>query len=169
MRAYEITESSTKPSMGNRILPALAWALEKGAESIFWVITNPLKALSVAVVVTHPQGAWTLGNVSWNLIKDPVATSGILAKGVVTPIINSIPKPFGSGPWIDAEQAAKDLATITGGKLPIAEIEALAAAAVEYAIPIAGVVALLAGGTALYQYLEQNDALPADHKDKKLV
>jgi hypothetical protein len=148
MRAKEfITEQRLDESKGIQILPALAWALEKGVSSIFWVITNPLQAMSVAAVATHPQGAWNLGNITWNLIKDPVATAKILGKQLT------------SGIWGDKEEAAKDLAKITGGELPIAQLEALAEAAVKYAIPVAGVVALLAGGAALYEYLHKNNAI----------
>jgi hypothetical protein len=141
-----------KKEQGYKILTALAWALGKGAQGIFWVITHPFQAVTLAATLTHPQGAWNLANLTWNLIADPSAVAGILA-GQLTP-------------WGDKKKAADDLSSITGGKLPIEAIQGLATIAVQYALPVAGVIALLYGGKKLYDYLESKDKLP-EPKEKQ--
>ena len=145
---YESLSEADLKAMGDKILQALAWGLQKGAKGVFWVVTNPLKAISVAAVATHPKGAWNLANLTFSLIADPVATGKILANQIT--------------PWGDSAKAASDLATIIGDKLPGPAITALANLAVTYALPVAGVIALLYGGNKLYNYLKNKNALPPE-------
>lgn len=142
-----LTEEEKK-EQSYKILTALAWALGKGAKGIFWVITHPFQAVALAAVLTHPQGAWNLANLTWNLIADPGAVASVLANQLT--------------PWGDKKKAADDLSSIVGGNLPIDTITAIAGAAVQYALPVAGVIALLYGGKKLYDYLKSKNGLPKE-------
>ena len=143
-----------RQAKGLKILPGLAWAMMKGAQGIFWVITHPFQAVSLAAVATHPQGAWNLANLTWNLIADPGAVASVLASQLT--------------PWGDKKKAAEDLSSIVGGNLPTDAIMGLATIAVQYALPVAAVIALLYGGNKLYNYLKEKNALPEpETKDKE--
>jgi len=145
---YELLSEADMKVTGDKILQALAWGLQKGAKGVFWVVTNPIKAISLAAVATHPKGAWNLANLTFNLISDPVATGKILANQIT--------------PWADSAKAASDLSMIIGDNLPSAAITGLAKLAVSYALPVAGVIALLYGGNKLYNYLKSKNALPPE-------
>ena len=144
-----------RQTKGLKILPALAWAMMKGAKGIFWVITHPFQAVALAAVATHPQGAWNLANLTWNLIADPGAVASVLANQLT--------------PWGDKKKAAEDLSSIVGGNLPTDAIMGLATIAVQYALPVAAVIALLYGGNKLYKYLKEKNALPEPETKEKAV
>lgn len=62
--------------------------------------------------------------------------------------------------WKDVGEAYDKISAMVGENLNSDTIKALAAAAVEYAIPVAAVVAILYGGKVLYDYMHSSSEQP---------
>lgn len=62
--------------------------------------------------------------------------------------------------WKDVGEAYDKIAAMVGENLNSDTIKALADAAVEYAIPVAAVVAILYGGKVLYDYMHSSSEQP---------
>jgi hypothetical protein len=111
---------------------------------------NPIKTGVGSVAATHPEqtgkaidatmDAYDLAKQAYNVISDPKAAAEVAAKKV----------------WSSAEEAATDIASIVGDNLNSQGIEKLANAAIEYALPVAAVIAILYGGKMLYDYMHSS-------------
>lgn len=143
------------------LLPALATAARIGAPAIGRVLSrgavgagkiaakNPKTTAVAAAAAADPEAAMNVVNVArnaYNLVSDPGAAAAAVAKGA----------------WNGAADAAKGIAAIVGDNLTADAVKALAIASAKYALPIAGVVAILYGGKKLYDYISSSKPMPAN-------
>ena len=139
------------------IIKAVGLAGRKGVKGLWWAVNNPGKAVTLAAVTTHPKETWNAANFAWNFVTDPGHVADVLGRRVAAEV------PI-AGRWVDKSQAVQDLQKIMGNTATSDTIFKLASLAVDNALPIAGVIALLYGGNKFIQYLRDRNAIPPGEK-----
>lgn len=132
---------------GELLLAGLA-AAARAAPSVTWGIVkqglkHPFIATGLGIAATNPQETLDLAKTVMgivNVVMDPAAAVKAAAQGI----------------WKNVELAYENISAIVGSKLDNETVRALSSAAVKYAIPAAGIVALLYGGKKLYDYIKDN-------------
>lgn len=140
-----------------KLIKALGLAGKKGAQGLWWGVNNPGKALTLAAVTTHPKETWNAANFAWNFVTNPGHVADVLGRRAAAEV------PI-AGRWVDKAQAVQDLQKIMGNTATSDMVFRLASLAVDNALPIAGVIALLYGGNKFIQYLRDRNAIPPGEK-----
>lgn len=132
---------------GELLLVGLAAAARAAPSVLSGVVKfgleHPFITTGLGIAATHPQETVDLAKTVMgivNVVMDPVAAAKAAAQGV----------------WKNVEVAYENISAIVGSALDNESIKALASAAIKYAIPAAGIVALLYGGKKLYDYIKSN-------------
>ena len=133
--------------MGLRGLVAAAPVVARSAMSIArWAMKNPGKATVAGMAAEHPDTAMDIAKGAASFIADPAAASKQAAV---------------SGAYATVDAAKSGIESMVGSMLSSTAITTLAELVVEWALPVAGVVALLYGGKKLYDWLSSNEPSPA--------
>lgn len=116
--------------------------------------------LAVGVgVITHPKEMWNAANFAWNFVTNPAHVTAVLGRTGLGGI------PVIGDKWVDKDKAAEDLRKIMGNSTTSDVIFNLANLAVDNAIPIAGIIALLYGGKTFVDYLKKHNAIDAEKQE----
>ena len=151
-RAKKPATSKPVSEVAPLVWPALAAAIRAGAPAVMRVAgqgavntgkviaRNPVKSTVAGAAIADPEAAKDVINTAsnaYNFIKNPQAAVTASAKEV----------------WNDLQTATSDITNMVGDKLSSEVTKALATVAVNTALPVAGVIALLYGGKKLYDYM----------------
>jgi len=113
------------------------------AEKGYKILTDPVGSAKDAAkdaIDSMDQTAKDVAAKTSSLIDDATAAASAAAKGA----------------WETVEEAAKDISDIVGRNLTPEAIEQLSKIAVNYALPVAAVIAILYGGKVLYDYMNSS-------------
>lgn len=126
-----------------KLLKGIGKVGKYGVRGVWWAINHPVQAIGLAAAVTHPKETYNAANFAWNLVTDPARVATVLSKYGYNSVV----------PWGNTKQAQQDLNAILGNSATSDMIFKLGGLAVQYALPIAGVIALLYGGKLFADYL----------------
>jgi hypothetical protein len=113
------------------------------AEKGYKILTDPVgsaKDAAKGAVDSVEQSVKDVAAKSSSLIDDATAAASTAAKSS----------------WETVEEAAKDISDMVGRNLTPEAIEQLSKIAVNYALPVAAVIAILYGGKMLYDYMNSS-------------
>lgn len=160
------------------LIPALATAVRVGApyigRALLWTTKETAKQVGKRVGPVTATAADQIGNggALTNWYVDPLAKKAkeVATEKLVPDALKDLPNVIADkkaaleatvdSVWKDAGEAYDKIAAIVGENLNSDTIKALADAAVEYAIPVAAIVAILYGGKVLYDYMHSSSEQP---------